>query len=125
MNQKLIFVVDDNVMFAEMLSDHLSQNPAFNVKVFNTGEACLKNLFQEPALIILDYYLNDVYKDAANGLEILEEIRKEKQNPKVIMLSSQEHYTIAAQTISKGAIHYVVKDDQAFENINKILKDIF
>ncbi len=125
MNQKLIFVVDDNIMFAEMLSDHLGRNPGNKVMVFNTGEECLKNLYQEPDLIILDYYLNDVYKDAANGLEILEEIRKEKMHPSVIMLSSQERYAVAAQTISKGAIQYVIKDDDAFHNIDKILNDIF
>jgi len=125
MNQKLIFIVDDNIMFAEMLSDHLSQNPAHKVMVFNTGEECLKNLYSEPDLIILDFYLNDVYKDAANGLEILEEIRKNKRSPKVIMLSSQERYAVAAQTISKGALQYVIKDDDAFHNINKILKEIF
>ena len=125
MNKKLIFVVDDNVMFAEMLSDHLSKNPAHDVKVFNTGEECLKNLYQEPDLIILDFYLNDIYKNAANGLEILEEIRKNKRFPKVIMLSSQERYAVAAQTISKGALQYVIKDDDAFHNINKILKEIF
>ncbi|MCB0805112.1 MAG: response regulator [Bacteroidales bacterium] len=125
MNQKLIFVVDDNVMFAEMLSDHLGKNPAYLVKVFNTGESCITNLYEDPDLIILDYYLNDVFKDAANGLEILEEIRKEKRNPKVIMLSSQERYTVAAQTISRGAIQYVIKNDQAFDNIDKILKDLF
>ncbi|MBN2173572.1 MAG: response regulator [Bacteroidales bacterium] len=125
MKQKLIFVVDDNIMFAEMLSDHLKRNPAYEVMAFGTGEECLENLYHEPDLIILDYYLNDVYKDAANGLEILEEIRNKKLDPKVIMLSSQERYAVAAKTISKGARHYVIKNDQAFENIAKILKDIF
>ncbi|MCB2220594.1 MAG: response regulator [Bacteroidetes bacterium] len=125
MNQKLIFVVDDNVMFADMLSDHLSRNPAYKVMTFDTGEACLKNLFHDPDLIILDYYLNDVYKDAANGLEILQAMKNQKYDPKVIMLSSQERYAVAAQTISKGARHYVIKDDDAFKNIDKILRDIF
>ncbi len=40
------------------------------------------------------------------------------------MLSSQERYSIAAQTISKGAEQYVIKDDNAFDNIDKILNEI-
>lgn len=125
MNQKHIFIVDDNIMFAEMLKDNLSRNPSYKVTLFETGEACIKNLYREPDLIILDYYLNDIYKDAANGLEILQEIKNVKSNAPVIMLSSQERYGVAAQTISHGANHYVIKDDQAFENISKILKNLF
>jgi DNA-binding NarL/FixJ family response regulator len=125
MTQKKIFVVDDNEMFAMMLKDHLSNNPNYRISVFNTGEDCVKNLYLNPDLIILDYYLNDVYKEAANGLEILGEIKKQDKKVHVIMLSSQERYTVAAQTISKGAEQYVIKDDDAFKNVSKIIQEIF
>lgn len=125
MTQKKIFIVDDNEMFAQMLKDHLSNNPNYRISIFNTGEDCVKNLYLNPDLIVLDYFLNDVYKDAATGLEILEEIKKLNNKVHVIMLSSQEKYTVAAQTISKGAEQYVVKDDDAFKNVSKILLDIF
>lgn len=124
MNQKLIFIVDDNVMFAEMMADNLSKHSKYKVKIYSTGEQCLENLYENPDLIILDYYLNDIYKDAANGLEILTEIKRKKFDPKVIMLSSQKQYSVAAQTISKGALHYVIKDDDAFKNVSKLLKEI-
>ena len=125
MSQKHIFIVDDNEMFSSMLNVHLSENPAFQISSFGTGEECLKNLFQNPDVIILVYNLNDIYKEAANGLEILEEIKKHKNPVHVIMLSSQKRYGVAAQTISKGAEQYVIKDDNAFDNIDKILEDIF
>jgi DNA-binding NarL/FixJ family response regulator len=124
MSKKNIFVVDDSEMFSYMLNDHLSQNPAYNVSIYSTGEECLKNLYQNPDVIILDFYLNDVSKEAANGLAILKEIKKQKSPAHVIMLSSQEHYAIAAKTISKGAEQYVIKDDNAFNNIDKILREI-
>ena len=122
--QKQIFIVDDNEMFAQMLNDHLSENPEFNVSVFKTGEECLKNLFQNPDLIILDYYLNNESKDAADGLEILSEIKEHNEKIHVIMLSGQEHYGIALQTIAKGAAQYVIKDDHAFEKISNYLKEL-
>lgn len=125
MTQKKIFIVDDNEMFAKMLNDHLSNNPNYRITIFNTGEDCVKNLYLNPDLIILDYFLNDVYKEAATGLEILEEIKKHDSKVHVIMLSSQEKYTVAAQTISKGAEQYVIKDDDAFKNVSKIIQDIF
>jgi hypothetical protein len=40
------------------------------------------------------------------------------------MLSSQGKYTVAAKTISKGAVQYVVKDDNAFDNISKIIEGL-
>jgi len=125
MSQKHIFIVDDNEMFNSMLKDHLSENPAFQISSFGTGEECLKNLYKNPDLIILDYYLNDIYGEAANGLQILEEIKNQKSPAHIIMLSSQKRYGVAAQTISKGAEQYVIKDENAFANIDKILEDIF
>ncbi len=125
MSQKLIFVVDDNVMFAEMLKDHLSNNPVYKVSVFNTGEECIKNLYLNPDLIILDFHLNDVFKEAANGLEILEEIKNQESLAHVIIMSSQTSYGVAAQTIAKGAEQYIIKDENSFDQIDKILKKIF
>jgi DNA-binding NarL/FixJ family response regulator len=119
--KKRVFVVDDNEMFAQLISDHLSRNPKLEVSVFHTGEDCLNNLYLDPHIVILDYYLNDVTTEAADGLEILTEVKKAGQNIHVIMLSSQEHYGIALQTIAKGAVQYVVKDDDAFEKIDEII----
>jgi DNA-binding NarL/FixJ family response regulator len=122
--QKQIFIVDDNEMFAQMLNDHLSENPEFKISVFQTGEECLQNLYQNPDLIILDYYLNNESKEAADGLEILSEIKEHNEKIHVIMLSGQEHYGIALQTIAKGAAQYVIKDDHAFEKISAYLKEL-
>ena len=104
-----------------MMSDHLANNPKLEVSVFHTGEECLKNLYKDPHIVVLDYYLNDVMKEAADGLEILTEVKKAGHNVHVIMLSSQEHYGVALQTIAKGAVQYVMKDDDAFKKIDEII----
>lgn len=122
--QKKIFIVDDNEMFSQMLSDHLSENAQFTISTFQTGEDCIKNLYINPDLVILDYYLNDKSKEAADGLEILSEIKKYNESIHVIMLSGQEHYGIALQTIAKGAAQYVIKDDHAFEKITAYLQEL-
>ena len=120
-NRKKVFIVDDNEMFAQMLSDHLSKNPKLDISVYHTGEDCLNNLYLDPGIVILDYYLNDVLKEAADGLEILTELKKHNNSIHVIMLSSQEHYGVALQTIAKGAIQYVIKDDDAFGKIDELI----
>ena len=119
---KKIFIVDDDPMLSMALEDYLTRKASNAVTVFNTGEDCLQNLSEEPDVIVLDYYLNSVQKDAADGMEILQTIRKQRPKTHVIMLSSQEHYGIAMQTLIKGAEQYVIKDEGAFEKIAKIIE---
>lgn len=118
-----VFIVDDEPMLNEMLSDYLTNNnPGLFIKTFPTGEACLESLNEEPDVIILDYYLNSREKDAANGIDILKEIKGRKKAVPVIMLSSQDSYGKAAQTIQYGAIHYVIKGREAFREILELVE---
>ena len=121
---KKIFIVDDDTMLTEAIKDRLTRNIPHSISVFHTGEECLKHLYDNPDVIILDYYLNTVDKDAANGMEILKAIKKYDPALHVILLSSQEHYGIAAQTIQKGAEHYIIKDENAFEKIAFLISEI-
>jgi DNA-binding NarL/FixJ family response regulator len=118
---KKIFIVDDDEMFAEALSDYLTRKAAHNISIFLTGEDCIQHISENPDVVILDYYMNTVKKDAANGLEVLEAIRNQLSGTRFIMLSSQESYGIAAQTIQKGAEQYVIKDDDAFRKISDLI----
>jgi len=117
-----IFIVDDEQLLSEMLTDYLmEQNVDFNIETFPTGEACLENLHKQPDAVILDYYLNSKEADAANGIDILKEIKKLNKRLPVIMLSSQKSYGTAAKTIMYGAIHYVIKGQDAFEEIYQLI----
>lgn len=122
--QKKIFVVDDDKLFCTMLSDHLEEQEKYTVSSFGTGEECLENLAEKPDAIILDYYLDSKVPGAKNGLEILQIIHKKAPDIKVIMLSSQEHYGVALQTIASGAVYYVIKDLKSFNEIDSILEEL-
>ena len=122
-NSPTVFIVDDEPLLTEMLTDYLKDRYAgFNIKSFPTGEACLQCLEEQPSVVVLDYYLNSKEKEAANGIDILKEIKKRNKNLPVIMLSSQEGYGTAAQTILYGAVHYVIKGQDAFEDIFQLIK---
>jgi len=122
-NSPIVFIVDDEPLLTEMLSDYLKDRFAgFNIKSFPTGEACLQSLDEQPSVVVLDYYLNSKEKEAANGIDILKEIKKQNKSLPVIMLSSQESYGTAAQTIIYGAVHYVIKGQDAFEDIFQLIK---
>ena len=114
---KKVFVVDDDEMMAMALEDHLTRNTLHEIHVFTTGEDCIRNLRLQPDIIILDYNLNSVQKEAANGMKIMEAIKKLNRDIPVILFSSQDAYSVALQSISKGATQYVIKDENAFDNI--------
>ena len=124
MSVKKIFVVDDDDFLRTIVEDHLHKNPLYVVETFSTGEDCIKKLSHKPDVVILDFELNSVVPDAKDGLTILQEIKKMDNDIVVIMLSSQTHYGKATQTIMKGAIEYVVKGDDAFDHIDKILSSL-
>ncbi len=114
---KKIFIVDDDDMMAIALEDHLTRNTLHEIHVFTTGEECIKNLRMQPDVIILDYNLNSVHKEAANGMVILDAIKKLNRDIPVVLFSSQDAYSVALQSINKGATQYVIKDEKAFDNI--------
>ncbi|MCF8450629.1 MAG: response regulator [Taibaiella sp.] len=118
---KKIFVVDDNEMLSMALEDYITRKTMHEVQVYNTGEECLKHLREQPDVVILDFNLNSEDKDAANGMEILQAIKKINKFIHVIMLSSQESYGTALQTINKGAEEYVIKDEGAFEKVVNLI----
>ena len=123
-NRKTIFIVDDDDFFSELLRDHIERNPRYNVETFHTGEECLVNLYKDPDLIILDYYLDKSHKNAANGLEILKEIKKANSTQHIIMLSGQEQYGVALQTMASGAEYYIQKDKSSFDKVDKLMKEL-
>lgn len=122
-NNPTIFIVDDEPLLSEMLEDYLKgKDTDFNIKSFPTGESCLQSLDMKPDIVVLDYYLNSKEKDAANGIDILKEIKRRDKELPVIMLSSQKSYATASQTIMYGAVHYVIKGQDAFEEIYQLIK---
>lgn len=124
MANKKIFIVDDDVMLATMLADHLRATFPVDVKEFHTGEDCLAELGGHPDLVILDYHLNNTVKDAADGLRILEKIKQLDRQVHIIMLSSQTQYGVALRTVAKGAEQYVLKGRDQFDQIDRIVREL-
>jgi DNA-binding NtrC family response regulator len=108
-----------------MLKDHLSKMTSYEVTVFETGEECLKSISDKPGIIFLDFYLNSVQKDAMNGLEILQEIKKIDPEVDVVILSGQDKIEVAVKTIQYGAFDYIVKGESAFYRAEKVVFNIY
>ncbi len=120
----MIILVDDDFIFLEMLKESLIDNPELNIVAFQSGEECINHLHLNPDVIVLDYFLNSENPAAKNGLEILKKIRDVNPKTKVIILSGQEDGNLVYEFVRENATNYVVKDDNAFENVKKAINDI-
>jgi len=114
---KNIFIVDDDPMISELLKDYLVDNWSHNVTMIGTGEECLSRMHEYPDIIVLDYILNSVHKDAADGIEILHFIKVNYPKIRIIMLSGREQLQLVSQSLQQGAEKYVLKTQDAFDQI--------
>lgn len=120
-----IFLVDDDMFYLKALEHSISSKfDSADIRLFQTGEACLEQMNLKPEIVILDYYLNSNEANAKDGLTILKEIKKISPNTKVIMLSAQDSLDIAVKCAESGSFDFIAKGTAAFTNINKELESI-
>ncbi len=93
----------------------------FEIETFATGELCLAALSRNPDVIILDYYLDGVDKNAINGIETLDKIKAFNPEIPVVMLSSQDKIDVAINCMHHKAFDYVVKSETAFLRLQKAI----
>lgn len=119
-----IFLVDDDALFLKSLEINFLQHAGFDVETFQTGELCLEHLSHKPDVIILDYHLDGIDKNAMNGLYTLDKIKAFNSDIPVIMLSSQDNIEIAISCMHHKAFDYVVKSETAFMRLQKIIASV-
>jgi len=119
-----LFLVDDDALFLKSLEIDFMQNADFEIETFATGELCIENLSHVPDVIILDYYLDGVDRDAINGIDTLDKIKAFNPEMPVIMLSSQDKIDVAINCMHHQAFDYVVKSETAFMRLKKIITTI-
>jgi DNA-binding NtrC family response regulator len=125
-NEKIkLFLVDDDALFLKSLEIEFLHHTDFTVETFATGELCLENLSNRPDLIILDYHLNGIDKNAMNGIETLDKIKSINPDIPVVMLSSQDKIDVAISCMHHRAFDYVVKSETAFLRLQKNITAFF
>ena len=124
-NKIKLFLVDDDAMFLKSLEIEFLHHTDFAVETSATGELCVDNLSNKPDVIILDYHLNGIDKNAMNGIETLDKIKASHPDIPVMMLSSQDRIDVAVNCMHHKAFDYVVKSETAFIRLQKNITAFF
>ncbi len=123
MGKKILFIVDDNDLYAKTLKEFLEiRFPGAKTTLFPTGEACLTQLVQGPDVIIMDHLLNTKSANAATGLSVIKTIKARHTAAHIILLSAQKDLSVFVEALSDYGCDYLKKDEQAFGKLAELIK---
>ena len=108
---KLIFFVDDDKIILNLLEYTLNIREDWEVKTFYTGEECIRNLELDPDLVVLDHLFKGEDLEPMNGLQILKEIRRRKEDLPVVILTGQNDNSLEEEFLASGALRVIPKND--------------
>jgi two-component system alkaline phosphatase synthesis response regulator PhoP len=103
--KKTILVVDDEKDITDLLSYNLSKE-GYAVITARNGKEALEKVKQKPDLVILDVMMPEM-----NGLQVLQELKKDKKTSSipVLMLTAKGSETDEIVGLEVGADDYIVK----------------
>ncbi len=115
-----ILVIDDDLSICETLEMYLTEE-GYTVYTANTGTDGLNKFVEtNPDVVILDIRLPDI-----SGFMVLEDLREENENVKVIMITAHHDMESTINAMKGGAFDYIHKPihiDELDMAIKKALK---
>ena len=110
-----ILIIEDDKDISDLLSIHLSDLGFETEKVYNGKEGLLKAMNEEYKIIVLDLKLPEM-----DGLEICRQIRMERINTPVMMLTSKSEEIDKVLGLEIGADDYITKPFSIREFIARV-----
>lgn len=108
---KMVLTIDDSDFMRMMLTDMLSHEHHKVLQAQN-GEEGLKLLKSKTCDVPIDVCILDIKMPGMNGLEVLQTIKKDRPDLKVVMLSAMCTEEIVKKALSLGADSFVAKPFQ-------------
>ncbi|MEZ4909530.1 MAG: response regulator [Saprospiraceae bacterium] len=112
----LIFIVDDDDFFIEVMRQVLICEGIENVQSFSTGNDCISALSLNPSIIFFDHEL-----DETSGYNTLKSIKSYNSEVFVVMMSCMEDIDTTVTTLKHGAFDYIKKDENLAKKTKSLL----
>lgn len=111
-----ILVVDDEIVIREMISKILSRN-SYQIILASDGFEALNLLEQNK----IDVVMTDMKMPGMDGMELIELVKKNYPDMKIIVMTAFEDIYTIKDAIMKGADEYITKPFNSYE-INMIVE---
>lgn len=113
---KKILVADDEDILRILIADTLEDD--FQIEEAEDGKEALQKIRENDYdLIVLDYMMPYM-----TGIEVLEEVRKEGNDTRVLMLTAKAQDADREQAIQKGADYFMSKPFSPMELLELVEK---
>ena len=113
--RKRLLVVDDDVLIVDFFRMAL-EDEGYTVETAFTGEQALKAVKSTKFdLVILDIFLPDI-----KGDRIVEKIREENNDVRIILITGHETYTRCVDVLKLGFSEILVKPIKLNELVNQV-----
>ncbi|MFM1745282.1 MAG: hypothetical protein RLZZ630_1219 [Bacteroidota bacterium] len=114
-----IFLIEDDMMVAAIISKKVLALENTEIIHFVTGEECLSALNEKPDIVIIDYNLPGI-----DGLTLLKQVKINSPGSMVIVCSGQDEMRVAIDCLDNGANKYIIKDEMMLINLENELKNL-
>ena len=118
-SDKSLLIVDDDTPLRDRLSRAMEKKGFQVIQAESVDKGINISKNSPPAFAVIDLRLND-----GNGLEVVKEIRKNKQDSRIVMLTGYGNIPTAVAAVKAGAIDYIPKPADADDVASALLAPI-
>jgi DNA-binding response OmpR family regulator len=99
-----ILIVDDETDVCEFMQNYFKKRNIESAIANNGGQAVVMFSTFKPDLMLLDIKMNGL-----NGIQVLEQVKKDNPEAKIIMLSGEESQELVEKAKTLGALDFIHK----------------
>jgi two-component system OmpR family response regulator len=111
LNKRNVFIVDDSPLYREIISNELKGISNIDISTYDSAENCIKNMDRDPALIILDFYLDGENSENMNGHFAMQQFRKLKKCPQILFVSSLQNQELLMEYSQYRDVDFILKSE--------------
>ncbi|UII21128.1 response regulator [Fulvivirga ligni] len=125
-----VAIVEDDIFYAEALKKHVENEfskgaNSLDLKInhYLSAQECLELTDKDVDIILLDYYLEDDAGDIPfPGMTLLNAIKDNWRNTKVIIVSGQNNQDVTIKLFQSGIYEYITKDETTFFRLSATMR---
>lgn len=116
-----IVIIEDNETFSLLVTHYLKNNLAnANVFIENSGKKAVESIKRlNPAIVVLDYYL----EDDLSAKDVMSVINELPNPPRVILLSSMTDEHEKQEIMNMGVRQFIPKSNESIYDLVRIIQD--
>ena len=114
-----VFLIEDNQTEGMLLKLALSSNPDLDIEHFTNAKDMFEKINEKPSIALVDINLPDI-----NGLELIQKLKAQLPEIKIIVISAQRDVDMIAQIQEEGVYNYLVKSEGVLDYLKKVISDL-